>query len=132
MISFLADRRIPVVLFKSRRSSEKCIKKRRNPLYRKDFRVISFLAARYKSLGRFRSDREKTRKAEISRDFSAFFAPNFFQISIDPFSIFFRVEGFEPANPKYCPTEDKEKATATKPWPILFDFNSPTNWNLLV
>ena len=31
-----------------------------------------------KSLGRFRSDREKTRKAEISRDFSAFFAPNFF------------------------------------------------------
>ena len=48
-----------------------------------------------KSLGRFRSDREKTRKAEISRDFSAFFAPNFFQISIDPFSIFLRVEGFE-------------------------------------
>ena len=48
-----------------------------------------------KSLGRFRFDREKTRKAEISRDFSAFFAPNFFRISIDPFSIFFRVEGFE-------------------------------------
>ena len=48
-----------------------------------------------KSLGRFRFDREKTRKAEISRDFSAFFAPNFFQISIDPFSIFLRVEGFE-------------------------------------
>ena len=48
-----------------------------------------------KSLGRFRSDREKTRKAEISKDFSAFFAPNFFQISIDPFSIFLRVEGFE-------------------------------------
>ena len=45
--------------------------------------------------GRFRSDREKTRKAEISRDFSAFFDPNFFRISIDPFSIFFRVEGFE-------------------------------------
>ena len=37
-----------MVLFKSRRSSEKCIKKRRNPLYHKDFRVISFLAARYK------------------------------------------------------------------------------------
>ena len=145
----------------------------------------------HKSLGRFRSDREKTRKAEISRDFSAFFAPNFFQISIDPFSIFLRVEGFElpkmrffknrirnpsdrkdlnprqgfkffrffaldtnclqivpsktdpsilrkdsnprnpkksffrnrsivptkgfePANPKYCPTEDKEKATANR------------------
>ena len=48
-----------------------------------------------KSLGRFRSDREKTRKAEISRDFSAFFVPNFFRISIDPFSIFLRVEGFE-------------------------------------
>lgn len=45
--------------------------------------------------GRFRSDREKTRKAEISRDFSAFFDPNFFRVSIDPFSIFFRVEGFE-------------------------------------
>ena len=50
-----------------------------------------------KSLGRFRFDREKTRKAEISRDFSAFFAPNFFRISIDPFSIFLRVEGFEHA-----------------------------------
>ena len=48
-----------------------------------------------KSLGRFRSDREKTRKAEISRDFSAFFAPNFFRIYTDPFSIFLRVEGFE-------------------------------------
>ena len=48
-----------------------------------------------KSLGRFRSDREKTRKAEISRDFSAFLSPNFFRISIDPFSIFLRVEGFE-------------------------------------
>lgn len=57
--------------------------------------VASFLVPGYKSLGRFRSDREKTRKAEISRDFSAFFAPNFFQISIDPFSIFLRVEGFE-------------------------------------
>ena len=45
--------------------------------------------------GRFRSDRGKTRKAEISRDFSAFFDPNFFRVSIDPFSIFFRVEGFE-------------------------------------
>ena len=47
------------------------------------------------SLGRFRSGREKTRKTEISRDFSVFFDPNFFRISIDPFSIFFRVEGFE-------------------------------------
>ena len=45
------------------------------------------------------------RKAEISRDFSRpktpkrvwglFSDPNFFRISIDPFSIFFRVEGFE-------------------------------------
>ena len=49
VISFLADRRIPVVLFKSRRSSEKCIKKRRNPLCHKDFGVISFSAARYKN-----------------------------------------------------------------------------------
>ena len=55
----------------------------------------SIPSAPAKSLGRFRSDREKTRKAEISRDFSAFFAPNFFRISIDPFSIFLRVEGFE-------------------------------------
>lgn len=53
VISFLADRRIPVVLFKSRRSSEKCIKKRRNPLCHKDFGVISFSAARYKKSGRF-------------------------------------------------------------------------------
>ena len=45
--------------------------------------------------GRFRSDREKTRKTEISRDFSVFFDPIFFRNSIDPFSIFFRVEGFE-------------------------------------
>ena len=57
--------------------------------------VGSSPSAPAKSLGRFRSDREKTRKAEISRDFSAFFAPNFFQISIDPFSIFLRVEGLE-------------------------------------
>ncbi|MGM9637481.1 MAG: hypothetical protein ACI3YK_05805 [Eubacteriales bacterium] len=38
--------------------------------------------------------REKT---EISRDFYGFFVPYFFRISIDPFSIFFRIEGFEPA-----------------------------------
>ena len=55
-----------------------------------------------KSLGRFRSDRKKTRKAEISIDFSAFFAPNYFRISIDPFLIFLRVEGFElPKGLKY-------------------------------
>ena len=35
------------------------------------------------------------RKAEISRDFSAFFAPYFFRIAIDPFSSFLRHEGFE-------------------------------------
>ena len=46
-------------------------------------------------LGRNRSDREKKRKAEISRDFSAFFAPNFFRIYTDPFSFFLRVEGIE-------------------------------------
>ena len=45
-----------------------------------------------KSFGRFRSDREKTRKAEISKDFSAFFDSNFFRISIDPFSVFHRAE----------------------------------------
>ena len=38
---------------------------------------------------------QSARKTEISRDFSAFFAPNFFRISIDPFSIFLRGEGFE-------------------------------------
>ena len=42
-----------------------------------------------KSLGRFRSDREKTRKAEFSKDFSAFFDPDFFEVFTDPFSIFF-------------------------------------------
>ena len=47
------------------------------------------------SNGQNRSGREKTRKTEISRDFSVFFDPNFFRISIDPVSIFFRVEGFE-------------------------------------
>ena len=47
------------------------------------------------SNGRNRSGRAKKRKTEISRDFSVFFDPNFFKISIDPFSIFFRVEGFE-------------------------------------
>ena len=47
------------------------------------------------SNGQNRSGREKTRKTEISRDFSVFFDPNFFRIFIDPFSIFFRVEGFE-------------------------------------
>ena len=47
------------------------------------------------SIGQKRSERENKRKREISRDFSAFFAPNFFRISIDPFSIFLRVEGFE-------------------------------------
>ena len=57
--------------------------------------VSSILTAPAMSLGRFRSGREKTRKTEISRDFSVFFDPNFFRISIDPFSIFFRVEGFE-------------------------------------
>ena len=47
------------------------------------------------SNGQNRSGREKTRKTEISRDFSVFFDPIFFRISIDPFSIFLRVEGFE-------------------------------------
>ena len=37
----------------------------------------------------------KNERPEISRDFSVFFDPNFFRIFIDPFSIFFRVEGFE-------------------------------------
>ena len=41
-----------------------------------------------KSLGRFRSDREKTRKAEISRDFSAFFDSKVFQNFVDAFRAF--------------------------------------------
>ena len=40
------------------------------------------------SNGQNRSGREKTRKTEISRDFSRFFAPTFFQSFIDPFSVF--------------------------------------------
>ena len=152
--------------------------------------------------------RAKTRKTEISRDFSVFFDSNFFRISIDPFSIFFQVEEFEllkthyfenfitnetntkDLNPRQgfilfrflCQSQNvykqyitkqihrfskrirtremqkivfpeidpfatskdsnqritkidllkpKKKATATKPWQILFDFNSPTNWNLV-
>ena len=38
---------------------------------------------------------QTARKTEISRDFSVFFDPIFFRISIYPFSIFLRVEGFE-------------------------------------
>ena len=36
----------------------------------------------------FRSEREKTRKREISRDFSRFFDPEFFRSFIDPFCPF--------------------------------------------
>ena len=43
-------------------------------------------------IGQKRSDRENKRKREISRDFSRFSAPTFFQSFIDPFSGFHRVE----------------------------------------
>ena len=57
--------------------------------------IVSTNGLLHMSNGQNRSGREKTRKTEISRDFSVFFDPNFFRIFIDPFSIFFRVEGFE-------------------------------------
>ena len=100
--------------------------------------------------GRFRSDREKTRKTEISRDFSVFFDPNFFRISIDPFSIFFRVEGFEQpkthffqnfitnesntkdSNPRIAKIDllkqKKKPRQQNVANPIRFQL--PTNWNL--
>ena len=43
--------------------------------------------------GQFRSGREKTRKREISRDFSRFFDPAFFRSFIDPFALFDAVSG---------------------------------------
>ena len=45
----------------------------------------------------FRSGRGKTRKREISRDFSRFFDPAFFRKNTDPFCDFFRPRGSEPA-----------------------------------
>ena len=45
--------------------------------------------------GQNRSARENKRKREISKDFSRFFVPAFFRISIGPFSSFLRHKGFE-------------------------------------
>ena len=48
----------------------------------------SILANRHMMTSQFRSGREKTRKREISRDFSRFFDPEFFLSFIDPFCPF--------------------------------------------
>ena len=48
----------------------------------------SKLTCRHMMTSQFRSGREKTRKREISRDFSRFFAPEFFRSFIDPFCPF--------------------------------------------
>ena len=58
--------------------------------------------------GRFRSDREKTRKAEISRDFSRFFVPAFFRKNTDPFCDFFRPQGSEPAKTGFSKKSETE------------------------
>ena len=63
----------------------------------------SFLSPIHKSLGRFRSDREKTRKAEIRKISLLFLTPEFFEAFTDPFSIFFssRREGTPESLDKY-------------------------------
>ena len=48
----------------------------------------SELTCRHMMTSQFRSGREKTRKREISRDFSRFFDPAFFRSFIDPFCPF--------------------------------------------
>ena len=98
-----------IFLIGKKKSKGACQKMLRGSIFprHRSARRRAIPSAPAKSLGRFRSDREKTRKAEISKDFSAFFAPNFFRISIDPFSIFLRVEGFElPKGLKYSQSYD--------------------------
>ena len=56
----------------------------------------SELTCRHMMTSQFRSEREKTRKREISRDFSRFFDPEFFRSFIDPFSML-------------CPDSDSRK-----------------------
>ena len=53
-----------------------------------DANSASELACRHMMTSQFRSGREKTRKREISRDFSRFFDPAFFRSFIDPFCPF--------------------------------------------
>ena len=48
----------------------------------------SKMTCRHMMTSQFRSGREKTRKREISRDFSRFFDPAFFRSFIDPFCPF--------------------------------------------
>ena len=48
----------------------------------------SEMACRHMMTSQFRSERGKTRKREISRDFSRFFDPAFFRSFIDPFCPF--------------------------------------------
>ena len=48
----------------------------------------SKMTCRHMMTSQFRSGREKTRKREISRDFSRFFDPEFFLSFIDPFCHF--------------------------------------------
>ena len=53
-----------------------------------DANSASELACRHMMTSQFRSERGKTRKREISRDFSRFFDPAFFRSFIDPFCPF--------------------------------------------
>ena len=50
--------------------------------------LASKLTCRHMMTSQFRSERGKTRKREISRDFSRFFDPAFFRSFIDPFCPF--------------------------------------------
>ena len=72
--------------------------------------------------------RSSTRRRRTNKRLLRFFYL-IFRISIDPVSIFFRVEGLKPANFKNLPAENKEKDTAVKPCQILFEFISPINKN---
>ena len=55
----------------------------------------------YMMTSQFGSEREKTRKREISRGFSRFFDPAFFRENTDPFCDFFRPQGSEPAKTRF-------------------------------
>ena len=58
--------------------------------------------------GQNRSARENKRKREISRDFSRFFVPAFFQKNTDPFRDFFRLQGSEPAKTGFSKKSETE------------------------
>ena len=68
----------------------------------------SELTCRHMMTSQFRSGRGKTRKREISRDFSRFFVPAFFRKNTDPFCDFFRPQGSEPAKTGFSKKSETE------------------------